>query len=110
MIFAGDVPQGHTAQLMRGNIDRLVEGAADAAQQARIPESGGSVAVLVSCIGRKLLLGQRIGEEVEAVKDVLGDKVRMAGFYSYGEVSPHQATSGAELHNQTMTVTIFGER
>lgn len=110
MIFAGDVPQGHTAQLMRGNIDRLVEGAADAAQQARIPESGGSVAVLVSCIGRKLLLGQRIGEEVEAVKDVLGDNVRMAGFYSYGEVSPHQAARGAELHNQTMTVTIFGER
>ena len=31
MIFAGDIPQGHRAQLMRGNMDRLFEGAADAA-------------------------------------------------------------------------------
>ena len=35
MTFAGDVPQGWTAQLMRGTFDRLAEGAADAARQAR---------------------------------------------------------------------------
>ena len=34
MTFAGDVPQGWTAQLMRGNLDRLAAGAADAARQA----------------------------------------------------------------------------
>jgi hypothetical protein len=108
MVFAGDVPQGYTAQLMRGNFDRLIEGAADAAQQVKVG-GGDKFAVLVSCIGRKLLLGQRISEEVEAVKDVLGDKTPLAGFYSYGEVSPHVATHCAELHNQTMTITVFGE-
>jgi hypothetical protein len=110
MTFAGDMPQGHCAQLMRGNFDRLVEGAADAAQQAALPPPGDRVAVLVSCIGRKLLLGQRICEEVEAVKDVFGDGTALTGFYSYGEVSPHAATDCAELHNQTMTITVFGER
>jgi hypothetical protein len=110
MTFAGDMPQGHSAQLMRGNFDRLVEGAADAAHQATLTLPGDRVAVLVSCIGRKLLLGQRICEEVEAVKDVFGDGTALTGFYSYGEVSPHAATDCAELHNQTMTITVFGER
>ncbi len=109
MTFAGDMPQGYCAQLMRGNFDRLVEGAADAAHQAALPLPGDRVAILVSCIGRKLLLGQRICEEVEAVKDVFGDGTALTGFYSYGEVSPHAATDCAELHNQTMTITVFGE-
>lgn len=111
MIFAGDVPQGYRARLMRGNFDRLVEGAADAAQQALLANDSNAsgVGILVSCIGRKLLLGQRIGEEVEAVRDVFGERMTLAGFYSYGEVSPHVATHCAELHNQTMTVTVFSE-
>jgi hypothetical protein len=109
MTFAGDVPEGFSAQLMRGNFDRLVEGAAEAAHQATLDAKGGRVAVLVSCIGRKLLLGQRICEEVEAVQDVFGKSVPLTGFYSYGEVSPHATTHCAELHNQTMTITVFGE-
>jgi len=109
MTFAGDMPEGFSAQLMRGNFDRLVEGAADAAYQATLPRSGDHVAVLVSCIGRKLLLGQRICEEVEAVRDVFGEGTVLTGFYSYGEVSPHAATNCAELHNQTMTITVFCE-
>jgi hypothetical protein len=110
MTFAGDMPEGHSAQLMRGNFDRLVEGAADAASQAVRPVAGDRVAVLVSCIGRKLLLGQRICEEVEAVQDVFGKDTALTGFYSYGEVSPHATTHCAELHNQTMTITVLGER
>jgi hypothetical protein len=109
MTFAGDMPQGHRAQLMRGNFDRLIQGAAHAAEQAHGDMSGERVAILVSCIGRKLLLGQRIHEEVEAVRNVLGDATHLAGFYSYGEVSPHEVTGSAELHNQTMTITTLSE-
>jgi hypothetical protein len=109
MTFAGDMPEGFSAQLMRGNFNRLVEGAADAAHQAALWQSGDKVAILVSCIGRKLLLGQRICEEVEAVRDVFADSTALTGFYSYGEVSPHATTHCAELHNQTMTITVFGE-
>jgi hypothetical protein len=109
MTFAGDMPEGFSCQLMRGNFDRLIGGAATAAEQAQTAGTGARVAVLVSCIGRKLLLGQRICEEVEAVRDVLGAGTQLAGFYSYGEVSPHAVTGAAELHNQTMTITTFSE-
>jgi hypothetical protein len=109
MTFAGDMPEGHRAQLMRGNFDRLIQGAAHAAEQAHGKGAGERVAILVSCIGRKLLLGQRIHEEVEAVHHVLGEATHLAGFYSYGEVSPHEVTGCAELHNQTMTITTLSE-
>jgi hypothetical protein len=110
MIFAGDMPKGYRAQLMRGNFDRLIQGAATAAEQANGEHDGDRVAILVSCIGRKLLLGQRIREEVEAVQDILGTAAHLTGFYSYGEVSPHAVTGCAELHNQTMTITVLSEK
>ena len=110
MTFAGDMPEGYCAQLMRGNFDRLIQGAATAAEQALNAVADEQVAILVSCIGRKLLLGQRIAEEVEAVQSVLGKATHLTGFYSYGEVSPHEFTGCAELHNQTMTITTLSER
>jgi hypothetical protein len=109
MTFAGDVPEGAIVQLMRASLDELVDGAAAAATQARRagPEDG--LAVLVSCIGRKLLMGQRTADEVEAVADVLGAAFEIVGFYSYGEISP-AAGGFSDLHNQTMTITTFSER
>jgi len=113
MTFAGDVPQGWTAQLMRGNFDRLAEGAADAARQARIGLNAGKddhqFSILVSCIGRRLLMGQRTSDETEAAGAELGADTLRLGFYSYGEISPHAKSGICELHNQTMTVTSFAE-
>jgi hypothetical protein len=110
MTFAGDVPEGWTAQLMRGNFDRLSAGAADAARQAqRGIGDGDSVAILVSCIGRRLLMGQRTTDELEAASGELGLGTLRLGFYSYGEISPHATSGACELHNQTMTVTAFHE-
>ena len=113
MTFAGDVPQGWTAQLMRGNFDRLAEGAADAARQARTGLKAGredeQFSILVSCIGRRLLMGQRTSDETEAAGAELGADTLRLGFYSYGEISPHAKSGICELHNQTMTVTSFAE-
>ena len=113
MTFAGDVPQGWTAQLMRGNFDRLAEGAADAARQARTGlnarEEDHQFSILVSCIGRRLLMGQRSSDETEAAGAELGSDTLRVGFYSYGEISPHAKSGICELHNQTMTVTTFAE-
>lgn len=108
MIFAGDVPTGHAAQLMRGNFEHLIDGAARAASQAAA-EGSGALAILISCIGRKLLLGSRIDEEVETACEVLGSGCRTMGFYSYGEICPHDFTASCELHNQTMTITLIDE-
>lgn len=113
MTFAGDIPQGWSAQLMRGNLDRLAAGAADAARQARgglgADDSGQRFSILVSCIGRRLLMGQRAIDEVEAVGGELGRDSLQLGFYSYGEISPHEKSGQCELHNQTMTVTTLAE-
>jgi hypothetical protein len=113
MTFAGDMPGGFIAQLMRGNFDRLAAGAADAARQARsgIAEAAAhdGLAVLVSCIGRRLLMGQRVIDEVEAAGAELGSRMSRLGFYSYGEISPHGASGVCQLHNQTMTVTTITE-
>jgi hypothetical protein len=107
MIFAGSMPEGQVAQVMLGNFDHLIAGAGRAAEQAIIP--GAKLAILVSCIGRKLLLGQRIADEVEAVADVLGKDCRTTGFYSYGEIAPMEGLPYCDLHNQTMTITTFAE-
>ena len=111
MTFAGDMPEGCYAQLMKANFNRLVDGAINAAEvnNAQLAGRSAELAILISCIGRKLVLKQRIEEETEGVADVLGKQVTLTGFYSYGEIAPHGAFTRCELHNQTMTVTTFSE-
>jgi hypothetical protein len=112
MTFAGDVPEGHYARLMKANFERLVDGAAESARQTQ--HAGATtpqLAILISCVGRKLVLRQRVDEEVESVQNALGENTVLAGFYSYGEICPVEADEKqAELHNQTMTITTFSER
>lgn len=112
MTFAGDVPEGSFAQLMKANFDRLIDGAIGAAKTSytAVGSSSPDLAILISCVGRKLVLKQRIEEEVEGVRDVMGGKTVLTGFYSYGEISPFTPNARCELHNQTMTITTLTER
>jgi hypothetical protein len=112
MTFAGDLPEGSYARLMKANFDRLIDGAGGAASVCRqaINPSPSELAILISCVGRKMVLKQRIEEEVESVQDVLGSQTVLAGFYSYGEISPFIQGARPELHNQTMTITALTER
>ena len=111
MTFAGDMPLGSRARTMKANFDRLIDGAHDAAieSRGRIGCSTPDLAILISCVGRKMVLKQRIEEEVEGVREVLGDAA-MIGFYSYAEISPMAESNYCELHNQTMTITTLSER
>ena len=111
MTFAGDMPTGFLAQLMKADFDRLIGGAASAASTARKLvglDDPNTLAIAVSCVGRRLVLGERTEEEVEAVMEVLPKGARINGFYSYGELSPW-TTGRCDLHNQTMTLTTFSE-
>jgi hypothetical protein len=111
LTFAGDLPEGSHARLMKANFDRLIDGAIGAARSCheRLGEGSAELAILISCVGRKLVLKQRIEEEVEGVREVLGPRPVLAGFYSYGEISPHTPSARCELHNQTMTITTLAE-
>ncbi|WP_437622084.1 FIST N-terminal domain-containing protein [Sorangium sp. So ce1151] len=111
MTFAGDVPKGHLVQLMKADFERLIGGAEQAARAASgAGQAGGegALAIAISCVGRRIVLGDRTEEEVEAVLDVLPRGTRVTGFYSYGEISPY-ATGHCDLHNQTMTLTVLSE-
>lgn len=111
MTFAGDVPEGSFVRLMKANVDRLVDGASGAAGLSlKTGAAGPELAVLISCVGRKLVLKQRTDEEVEAVREIVGAQAAMTGFYSYGELAPTLPGGPCELHNQTMTITTFSER
>ncbi len=108
LTFAGNMPEGNYARLMKANFDRLIEGSSDAAQNS-LKTNKPELAILISCVGRKLVLDQRIEEEVEVIRAVYGDKTAITGFYSYGEIAPSFNFSKCELHNQTMTITTFSE-
>ncbi len=110
LTFAGDIQEGTLAQLMKANFDRLVQGASEAATSTRLSADGApcTLALAISCVGRRLVLGGRTEEEVEATLDVLPKGTHQIGFYSYGEISPY-ATGTCDLHNQTMTLTTLSE-
>jgi hypothetical protein len=111
MTFAGDVPEGGSVQLMKANFDRLVDGATGAAESSRagIGARDAELAILISCVGRRMVLDQRVEEETEAVQEVVGAGAVLSGFYSYGEIAAFVADGPCELHNQTMTVTTLNE-
>lgn len=111
LTLAGELERDGYLRLMHASADALVEGAEAAAEAARKmgTHAGEGLALLVSCVGRKLVMGGRVDEEVEAVGDVFGQGATLAGFYSYGEISPFSRAVACKLHNQTMTITYLAE-
>ncbi len=111
MTFAGNMPEGSRVRLMKANFDRIIEGSFSAANfsienfNIKKPE----LAILVSCVGRKLILKTRTVEEIEIAKEVFGNDTVISGFYSNGEIAPFNSITECELHNQTMTITTFAE-
>lgn len=111
MTFAGNLPEGSKARLMKANFDKLIGASSIAAAGALTATKDHSpqFAIIMTCIGRKLVLQDRTEEEVEAVRAVLGNDVRITGFYSYGEISPFDQGTQCQLHNQTLSVITFAE-
>ena len=110
MILAGDILKESKVQLMMTNVDSIVNAAEVGAIQALdLRDKKPELAILVSCIGRKLVLDQRVEEEVEEVMEVIGEDTTVCGFYSYGEIAPFVGELNCQLHNQTMAITLISE-
>ncbi len=108
--FAGDVPNGCYARFMRAVPDDLIDGAAKAAAISKsLGEESPELCILISCVGRKVVLKQLTEEETESVQESYTNKPVMTGFYSYGEIAPFRPGERAMLHNQTMTITTISE-
>lgn len=107
MTFAGNLPEGSKVRLMKANYDKLIDASSKAASDADTKST--QLAILVSCVGRKLVLQERTDEEILIAKEALGGDIKVTGFYSYGELSPYNSSSKCGLHNQTMTITTLSE-
>ena len=108
LTFAGDVPEGHLCRLLKTNMDLLIEHAGLAAESSKLDQKDEFLVIAVSCVGRRLVLGQLCEEELEIIRETLGEKAIITGFYSYGELS-EKGESRCTLHNQTMTLVSIYE-
>jgi hypothetical protein len=110
MTFAGNIPEGSFVRLLKGNIDKLIDASSSAAHDIqKKTNKENQLVLLVSCVGRRIVLGDRVEEELEVVREVFGNNSLLCGFYSYGEISPLMNDIACELHNQTMTITTIFE-
>ena len=111
MIFSGDIPEGSTVRFMKANFEKLIDAADRAAKEVSREDVNYApeLAILISCVGRRIILGNQVEEEVGVVADYFTNKTAIAGFYSYGEISPQMNIGPCQLHNQTMTITTFNE-
>ncbi len=108
--FAGPIPQGRRVRLMQATRDSLVGAAESGPGALRLADSAGdTLALAVSCVGRRSVLGQRCPEELELAAATPPPGSVVTGFYSYGEFAPSGGFSACELHNQTLVLTLLGE-
>ena len=111
LIFKGDIPEDSYCRMMKSNISNIIESAQIAAELSTtmIATKKVELAIIVSCIARKYILKQRVEEEIEVIRDFIGDSAIMTGYYSYGEIAPQKKDSLCQMHNQTMTITLLSE-
>jgi len=113
MTFAGDIPTNGQVRMMKATNDNLKSGAIGAAKLAQGQASAfnpDGMGILISCVGRKLVMGADIEDETDAVRDIFGKSINLTGFYSYGEICPMDGFQACKLHNQTMTITYLAEK
>ena len=112
MTFAGNVPEGARTRLMKASFNSLIDASGKAAERGLVGLAGQEpeLALLISCIGRQVVLEQSVDEEVAKAMTIIGPNAHVTGFYSYGELSPLHGTHVCGLFNQTMTITLLSER
>ncbi|ARU57202.1 FIST domain-containing signal transduction protein [Oleiphilus messinensis] len=67
--------------------------------------------IIISCAGRKWLLGEQIQDEIKPVNEKFGAGFPIAGFPSFGEIGPIKTGSGYSrplFHNMTYVLVLIG--
>jgi hypothetical protein len=114
---AAEIPVGAEIQLMIGSREEAIVVAKEAAQNAlaQLEGSPPKAVIIFNCIARNKIFGERSGEEISAIQEVIGADVPLIGFYTYGE----QAPLGGEVrnieqcktafHNETVVICVLAE-
>ena len=107
--YTGPIREGTSVQITHTTRDKIVEAAKNSVDAAITGYRGTNpmFAFCFSCTCRKQLLGTRIGEEYEILKESNPD-LAVAGFYTYGEIGPPSEGEVVKLHNDTMYTLLLG--
>jgi len=107
--LAGDIQDEKRIKFMRATSAELVHGAQQAAEKIQTAVTSSSLIFCISCVGRKLIMGEAVDDEIVAVQETLQSSDNLVGFYSHGEIGPFFSKKDCQVHNQTMTVTVLSE-
>ncbi|MBM3272405.1 hypothetical protein FJY94_03985 [Candidatus Kaiserbacteria bacterium] len=114
---AAEIPEGAEVQLMIGSRESAVAVAREAAQYALNQLEGAQpkAVIIFNCIARNKLFGERAGDEIAAIQEVLGPSVPLLGFYTYGEQAPlggevrNLERCNPAFHNETVVICVLGD-
>ncbi|HMY22199.1 MAG TPA: FIST C-terminal domain-containing protein, partial [Polyangium sp.] len=108
IVMASEVPAGSSVAIMSGTDQRLISASEGAARSAATNLGAGKpAAVLVfDCICRRIFLGDDYKRQVEAFGAVIGPRVPLIGWETYGEIA---LTPGQQSgwHNSTSVVAVL---
>jgi small ligand-binding sensory domain FIST len=104
--FWGGIHAGDRVRLGMGNDVSLVRTASELSGAAATAETT-EAAILLSCVGREAVLGEKADQEVAAIHRALGG-IALSGFFTFGEIGP---TPGGELafYNHTAILVLLTE-
>ncbi|MFA6897160.1 MAG: FIST N-terminal domain-containing protein [Patescibacteria group bacterium] len=111
---AAEIPEGAEVRLMIGSKEEAIAAAKDAAQKALAQLAGKTprAVIVFNCIARRKLFGRDAGDEIAAIREVLGKDVPLIGFYTYGEIAPFNESADkpfSRFHNETAVVAVIGD-
>lgn len=105
------VRDGVNAYLLVGSRVSCENAAQEAAQQALKQLEGGKpiFALVLVDLAWEMLLKSHPGTEINAVREILGEQVAIAGGYTLGQIAPGKNNPAPQLLNQHIVVITFGE-
>lgn len=108
----GGIEVGSQVQVCLASADAIVDEVYSLADGASRSGLDPAAALIVSCVGRKWLLGKRAREEVDALTRNFGEGLPTAGFPSFGEFAPLRTAQGYSrnlFHNMTYVLLLIGK-
>ncbi|WP_437670236.1 FIST signal transduction protein [Sorangium sp. So ce131] len=105
MLLGGDIPEGGQVRMMRATKEDVIKASSVAGALACDEMPDPTLAFFFNCAARKVVLGWRYRQDVQALFRRLGPSVPKIGFFTYGEFCP---TGGVSLyHEVTFTVALL---
>lgn len=108
----GGVNEGDLIYVCHGNQESILQAASKLADRIKSQAKSPKGALVISCAGRKKLLGPRIHEEIEAISGVFKEGLPLVGFPSFGELAPYVQRDGKYYnlyHNMTVVLLTISD-